>query len=152
MSMYRIEMDGQPLCHYGEGRIGWGRVDVFSEEDIGIPIEFATEDEAYNWSIEREQFTRGSHIVEAPKIPTGISAEPKKRGRPATGKAMTAAERKAAQRAALPGYSMDVSMTQCSDTSLHAAMQRALSQSDVVIGEMLAAEFLRRISERNGIR
>ena len=73
---------------------------------------------------------------------------PKKRGRPATGKAMTAAERKAAQRATLPGYSMEVSMTQCSDTALNTAMQRALSQGDVVIGEMLAGEFLRRISER----
>lgn len=148
MCMYRIEMSGAPLCHYGDGRIGWGRVDVFSGENVGIPIEFATEDEAYKWSIEREQFTRGSYIVEAPKITTRISAKPKKRGRPATGQAMTTAERKAAQRAALPGYSIDVSMTQCSDTALNTAMQKALSRGDVIIGEMLAGEFVRRINER----
>lgn len=147
--MFRIEMLGEPLCHYGDGRMGWGRVDVFNEDAIGIPVEFATEDEAYNWSMKREQFTRGSNIIETRKIKTGISREPKKRGRPATGKALTAAERKAAQRAALPGYSMDVSMTQCSDTALNTAMQRALSKGDIVIGEMLAAEYMRRIKDKS---
>lgn len=74
----------------------------------------------------------------------------KKRGRPATGKAMTAAERKAAQRAELPGYSMDVALLNtCSGTALHAAMQRALSQGDVALGEMLAAEYLHRINDKS---
>lgn len=71
---------------------------------------------------------------------------PKKRGRPATGTAMTAAERKRAQREQLPGFSMDVSITGCSDTALFAAMQRARRDRKIVIAEMLAAEYLRRIT------
>lgn len=72
---------------------------------------------------------------------------PKKRGRPATGTAMTAAERKRAQREHLPGYSMDISMTECSDTALFTAMQRARRDSNIVIGEMLAAEYVRRLQQ-----
>lgn len=69
------------------------------------------------------------------------------RGRPATGQAMTAAERKAAQREQLPGFCMDVSITECSDTALFAAMQRARRDRKIVIAEMLAAEYLRRITD-----
>lgn len=128
-------------------RYGWGAQDLFEERE-GVPVRFETEDDAKRWIREHAVFCGDAYIEVDKPIPTRMSAEPKKRGRPATGKAMTAAERKAAQRAALPGYSMDVSMTQCSDTALNTAMQRALSQGDVVIGEMLAGEFLRRISER----
>lgn len=86
---------------------------------------------------------------QADNVKAELIPMPKKRGRPATGKAMSAAERKAAQRAQLPGYNMDVSLHQCSETALNAAMQRALSKGDAVIGEMLAAEYLRRINDKS---
>jgi len=50
---------------------------------------------------------------------------------------------------ALPGYSMDISLIGCTDAALLAAMQRALSQKHVVIAEVLAAEFLRRVEEES---
>ena len=125
-------------------RYGWGAQDLFEERE-GVPMRFETEDDARRWIREHAVFCGDAYIEVDKPMQEMVRA---KRGRPATGKAMTAAERKAAQRAALPGYSMDVSMTECSDTALNTAMQRALSNGDVVIGEMLAGEFLRRISER----
>lgn len=97
-TMYRIELDGQPLCHYGEGRYGWGRIDSLNGNENGLPVEFINRGTAYDWQLGNRQMTRGSFIVEAPTIPTNVSAAPKKRGRPATGNALTAAERKRAQR------------------------------------------------------
>ena len=125
-------------------RYGWGAQDLFEERE-GVPVRFETEDDAKRWIQEHAVFCGDAYIEVDKPMQEMVRA---KRGRPATGKAMSAAERKAAQRAELPGYSREVALNTCSGTALHAAMQRALKQGDVVIGKMLAAEYLRRINDR----
>lgn len=126
-------------------RYGWGAQDLFAERE-GVPVRFETEDDAKRWIREHAVFCCDAYIEVDKQMQEMVRA---KRGRPATGKAMTAAERKAAQRNALHGYNKDLALNTCSVTALHAAMQRALTQSDVVFGEMLAAEYLRRLNAKS---
>lgn len=79
----------------------------------------------------------------------GVPPIPKKRGRPATGKAKTAAERKAKQRrlAVSRIYSATTGELQSVPlTSLFEELQRAMSQGFKHSAERICAELARRVA------
>jgi hypothetical protein len=136
-----------PATDKAPGRYGWGGADLFGGE--GTPVQFELREEAEDWMKSNKVMTAGCWIEEDKPIPTTISIAPKKRGRPATGKAMTAAERKRAQRERerqqiwgdfdIMGNWQNLTMT-----ALLEGMASAVRAGSVVLVEMIAAELARR--------
>ena len=129
-------------------RYGWGALDLFEERE-GVPVRFETEEEAKGWIRSHRVFCGDAYIEMDKPLPTTLSIEPKKRGRPATGKAMTAAERKRAQRERerqqiwgdfdIMGNWQNLTMT-----ALLEGMASAVRAGSFVLVEMIAAELARR--------
>lgn len=126
-------------------RYGWGAQDLFEERE-GVPVRFETEDDARRWIREHAVFCGDAYIDVDKPMQEMVRA---KRGRPATGKAMTAAERKRAQRERerqqiwgdfdIMGNWQNLTMT-----ALLEGMASAVRAGSVVLVEMIAAELARR--------
>ena len=129
-------------------RYGWGAQDLFEERE-GVPVRFETEDDAKKWIREHTVFCGDAYLELDKPMHEMVRA---KRGRPATGKAMTAAERKRAQRERdrkqicdrfhIMGNWENITMT-----ALLEGMASAVRAGSALLVEKIAGELARRATE-----